>query len=172
MSFFYSKTTNSFYNTNIHVTMPPDAIAITDTVYNEMISSQASGNSWVSDQNGNPLIVTRPVVTLTLAQITLQQMMIGLNFVSTSTPALNGLYPTDDLTQTHLQAEVVSILLNSTFADGTNSIIWLDTSNNPHTFNVDQFKLLASAIGTFVSLSIKTANGLYNTLPSNTITVA
>jgi hypothetical protein len=71
MGKFYSKTTNGFYDSAINVTMPPDAISITDAVYSSLMAAQSSGQLIQGDAGGNPIAVTpaAPVVTLADAQV-------------------------------------------------------------------------------------------------------
>ena len=173
MGFFYSKTTNTFFHDTVNNVMPSDVVAIADELHTAILFGQEKGNKWAPDPvTGLPISVIAVVVPPSLAQLTMKQMRGGLVFQSTSAPVLNGTYSTDDVTQNHLQAELVSIMLNNHFADSTDTVIWLDMSNQPHVFNIAQFKQLATAIGSFVAMSIKTANGLYNVLPSNVIVVA
>lgn len=96
----------------------------------------------------------------------------GLAVTSTATPALNGTYPLDPVTQAHIQAEIIAILLNGTFADGTGTVVWLDTANAAHTFgSVAEFKAFASAIAAYVAALFKYAQGTLTTLPPATATI-
>lgn len=93
---------------------------------------------------------------------------------SASTPSLNGTYTITATDQAHLQAEISSIMLNGTFADGTSTVEWPDTANPPvnHAFNVTQFKTFAIAIGSFVAACAKCINGVSTTLPSNQLSIS
>ena len=62
--------------------------------------------------------------------------------------------------------------MNGVFADGTSSVIWLDTSNASHTFNVVEFKAFASAIASYVAALLKVIQGTLTTLPSSSVTIA
>jgi hypothetical protein len=96
----------------------------------------------------------------------------GLAVTSTATPALNGTYPIDPATQAHMQAEVIAILLNGTFADGTGTVVWADTGGEPHTFgSVGEFKVFASTIAAYVAALYKYASGILTTLPTATATI-
>jgi hypothetical protein len=108
----------------------------------------------------------------TLVQQAATMLATGCQVASTGTPALNGTYPTDAISQQHVQAEITSILLNGTFADGTSEIEWLDASGVPHAFSVAQFKTLATALGTFVSGVLKVINGQSATLPTQPAQIA
>lgn len=107
----------------------------------------------------------------TAAQAAATLLQGGLSVTSTATSALNGTYPCDPTSQSYIQAEVTSILLNGTFADGTSSCVWADASGSPHTFTIAQFKTLASAIAAFVAGCSKYAAGVIATAPANTATI-
>ena len=106
----------------------------------------------------------------TLAQLAWVAMAMGLTLTSTGTPALSGVYAVDTTAQV-INAEVTSILLNGTFADGTGSVSWPDTSGALHTFTVAQFKVFATAIGSYVAALFKVINGISTTLPSSSVTI-
>ena len=73
----------------------------------------------------------------------------GLAITSTGTPALNG-----------------------TFADGTGTVVWLDTAGASHTFaSVAAFKAFASAVAAYVAALFKYAEGTLTTLPPATATI-
>lgn len=103
----------------------------------------------------------------TLPQQAATAINAGLSISSTTTPALNGTYPASATAQAQINAEVTSILLNGTFADGTSTIEWLDVTGTAHSFTVAQFKTLATAIGVFVSGCFKCINGQSTTIPSS-----
>ena len=96
----------------------------------------------------------------------------GLTVTSTGTPSLNGTYACDSNTTADINAEITSIMLNATFADGTTSLAWPDTSLALHTFNVTQFKAFATALAAFVSGVRKYAMGINSSLPSSSVTIA
>lgn len=91
---------------------------------------------------------------------------------STGTPALSGSYGITMQDQAHIGAEVQSIMLNGTFADGSSTVAWPDASGAVHTFSVAQFKAFATAIGAFVAACYKVLNGSSTTLPSAALTIA
>lgn len=96
----------------------------------------------------------------------------GIILSSTSNPDLNATYQVDLATQSHIQAELWSILLNNKFADGTDTLAWPDRAGNIHTFSsTDQFKAFATAIGSFVAALAKVQNETLTTLPSTSLTI-
>jgi hypothetical protein len=56
---FYSKSKEGFYDSEIHLEMPKDAIEISQEVYQALFAAQANGQEIVSDKGGNPLAVDR-----------------------------------------------------------------------------------------------------------------
>ncbi len=114
-----------------------------------------------------------PAPAPTLAQQAAALLSGTVTVTSASTPSLNGTYTITAADQAHLDAEIVSILLNGTFADGTSTVEWPDTANPPvnHAFTVAQFKTFASAIAAFVAACSKCINGVSTTLPSNQLSI-
>jgi hypothetical protein len=93
---------------------------------------------------------TTPVAP-TLAQQANALLATSLAITSTATESLDATYPADPNTISYVNSELNAILLNDTFADGTNTIQWPDTTGALHTFTVAQFKTFAAALGAFVS---------------------
>ena len=170
MEKFYSKTTGGFYDSEINVNMPADVVSVTDTVYNDLLAAQESGNRIKPDANGNPVSVPPPPPTP--AQQAAAIISGGLHVTSTGTSSLNGTYATDGNTTAEINAEITSLLLNGTFTDGTQTIQWPDIAGAPHAFNVAQFKTLATAIGVFVTGGNQYARGLIGSLPATSATIA
>ena len=133
-------------------------------------SSNFAVNTTTDPFTLEPWYPAPPVLSLaTQAQIALAN---GITITSSSNSTLNGTYDVSSSTQQHINAEVTSILLNGVFADGTSSVIWLDTSNASHTFNVVEFKAFASAIASYVAALLKVIQGTLTTLPSSSVTIA
>ncbi len=55
MSNFYSKSTRGFYSSDVHKTMPGDAVEITPEQYRAMFAAQAEGKVISPDENGYPI---------------------------------------------------------------------------------------------------------------------
>lgn len=110
---------------------------------------------------------------LTLAQQAQALLAGGLTITSTGTPALDGTYAADPDTIGYVNSEVASIALNGTFADGTTSIDWPDASGVLRGFTLAEFKLLAAALGVFVSGIRKCVIGVSGaSLPAAAATIA
>ncbi len=95
-----------------------------------------------------------------------------VSLTSTSTPALNASYAIAAQDQAHIAAELQSLMLNGTFADGSGTVAWPDASGLIHTFSAAEFKAFATAIGAFVAAVYKVLNGTSTTLPSASLTIA
>lgn len=116
--------------------------------------------------NGEVVAYTPPPPVLTPAQQAKLLLLGGLTISSTANPSLNGTYNALDQ-QSHIQAELISLLVNGVFADGGSSCDWPDIDGTVHTFaTADQFKSFATAIAAFVAGCSKVINGSSNTLPS------
>jgi hypothetical protein len=107
-----------------------------------------------------------------LAQQATAAMSAALVATSTGTPALSATYAVDPTTQDHIQAETISILLNNTFADGTATLAWPDTTGAVHSFaSVAEFKAFAGAVSAYVAALFKVINGTLTTLPAAVATI-
>ncbi len=63
MSHYYSKTTGGFYDSNIHETMPNDAVEVSDEDYAALFVGQSEGKVIAADSTGFPVLSDRPAVT-------------------------------------------------------------------------------------------------------------
>lgn len=59
----YSATTRGFYTPDIHVSIPSDAVEITDEEYIALLDGQSQGQQIVSDVNGYPILQYPPLLT-------------------------------------------------------------------------------------------------------------
>ena len=82
------------------------------------------------------------------------------------TPALNGTYGVAGNAMSTIFAEMISILANNTFTNGTATLAFPDTSNAPHDFTVAQFKTLATALGLFGNTCTAIMSSNAGTLPT------
>ena len=73
----------------------------------------------------------------------------GCAITSTSTAALGGTYAVAGNAMSTIFAEMISILTNNTFTNGTASLDYPDTSRHAAHFTMAQFKTLATALGLF-----------------------
>ena len=142
-------------------TLPPNAVICTEAQYQ-------AWQSW-SLASGNLAAATPPAPTL--AQQAAAAIIAGLTITSTSAAALDGTYAVDASAQQHVMAEITSIMLNGTFADGSATVDWLDVEGASHTFTVAQFKTFATAISAYVAALTKCMLGQLAALPAATVTI-
>jgi hypothetical protein len=127
--------------------------------------------AWVAA--GNTPDPAPPAPAPTLPQQAEALLSSGLTITSTSTPALNGTYPATPTAVSYVQAEMLSVLINGTFADGETTLQWADATGTLHTFpNVAVFKAFATAVGAFVAAATKVEIGASTTLPPASATIA
>ena len=60
MSMFYSAQNGGFYDTDVHETIPSDAVPISKELYQHLLSGAAAGLSVVADQDGIPRLSDPP----------------------------------------------------------------------------------------------------------------
>ena len=106
-----------------------------------------------------------------LSQQAQAMLAAGLSITSTSTPALNGTYAADAITQSNVMAEMVSLLANAAFTNGTTTLAWPDATGAPHNFTAAQFKAFATAEGQFVGVLAPVIATNAGTLPSASATI-
>jgi hypothetical protein len=140
-----------------------DLLALTPAQWAERMTGQ-----WAVSA-GALVAYTPPPVALTLAQQAAAASVAGLTIDLNGTVAL---FPTDGATQGYINAEVTSLLLNSTFADGTTAVEWPDATGTLHNLSVPQFKAVAGAIGGYVAACRKCVIGSVGAvLPASSITI-
>jgi hypothetical protein len=142
--------------------IPAGAVACTTDQY-------AAAGPWTTLVDGAIVIGAPPPPTL--GQQATAMLAAGLTIASTGTPALNGTYACDPATTQNIQAEIISIMLNSTFADGGATVAWPDVAGALHSFDIAAFKSFAAAIAAFVAVLTRIALSNSGTLPSTTTTI-
>ena len=71
---YYSKTTKSFYIPEIDIiSIPSDAVEVSDEAYRLLIIQQADGKQIVPNNDGYPIAITAPVIIPTWEQIKAQR---------------------------------------------------------------------------------------------------
>jgi hypothetical protein len=135
---------------------------------------------WAARMTGQWAVNNRSLVAYTPpspppspAQQALVLLAAGLTITSLSTPSITGLYACDGVTQSHVQAELWSIILNGTFADGSMSVAWPDAATGQNHIFPDTitFRAFATAIGSFVAGCAKVINGSSVLLPPSAATI-
>jgi hypothetical protein len=57
---YFSAETNSFFDSEIHKSMPRDALEISNDFYRYLLSGQSSGRVISSDDSGSPILIDAP----------------------------------------------------------------------------------------------------------------
>lgn len=160
-----------WYDTDaLHYPNLPPASDLFEVTAAEWAARLSNPSGWAVS-NGALVAYTPAVPPPTLAQQAAAALGAGLTITSTSTPALNGTYPADPATISYVNSEMVSLAKNGTFADGTTSVQWPDTSGALHTFSVTEFEAFAGAMGKFVALCRQCIIGASQSLPPSTATI-
>lgn len=123
--------------------------------------------AWVAAGN-----VVAPAPSPTISQQAGAQLAAGVTITSTSTPELDGTYSCDASATSQIQAEIVSLLLNGTFTNGTAAMTWYDKAGAPHSFSVAEFKAFATSVAAYVGTLAAIAASNARTLPSSVVTIA
>lgn len=121
--------------------------------------------------DGKLVLVPWPAPILSVIEQANQALTMGLAITS-SVPNLAGTYAVDGTTQAHVQAEVLSLLSDGVFTDGTSFINWPSTDGLFHTFDPPTFRKFARALGFYLTSLFKVINGSVDILPAATIEVA
>lgn len=95
----------------------------------------------------------------------------GLQITSTSTPALNGAYAVDALSQADIVAIETSINAGKGFPGGTPTFNYPDISGKMREFSQTQFTAFASAIRDYVYALKSVSGGASQNFPENTATI-
>jgi hypothetical protein len=118
------------------------------------------------------IIAAPPPPPPTLAQQAQAALAAGVALVSTSTAALDGTYAIDSESRSDMMAEMIALMANGTFTNGTTTLAYADAGGTMHSFPVTQFKAFATGVGGLVGALkaiIKTNTG---PLPATTLTIA
>ncbi|MEM5435228.1 hypothetical protein [Paraburkholderia diazotrophica] len=120
-------------------------------------------------------IFTPPITTVptpTLAQKAQAALAVGLSIASTGTPALNGTYACDALSQSDIIAIETSLSAGKGFPGGATTFGYPDTAGVMHSFSAADFTNLAAAVRDFVYGCRAVISGASTTLPAATATIA
>lgn len=107
-----------------------------------------------------------------LAEQAKAAMVGGLAIVSTATPALNGTYAVDRLSQMDVIAIETSLSAGKGFPGGAATFNYPDASGAMHSFSEANFTDFAAAVRDFVYGCNAVIAGSSTTLPASTVTIA
>ena len=96
----------------------------------------------------------------------------GLTITSTGTPALDGVYALDSASQFNISSVMLGIAAGQGLPGGGSTFNYLDTSGTPHSFDVTNFTNFAVAVRDYITAIIYYAQGITDTPPSSTVTIA
>ena len=145
---------------------PADAQEVSDADFQQL----GPGKGYL---NGAVINYTPPPIALTPDQQAVALRNSGLTITCSSNSTLDGTYACDTATVGFIQAEIMSLVKNGVFADGSSSVDWPDTAKALHTFNAAEFEAFAAAVGVFVAQIRKCLIGVSGAaLPSSTATIA
>lgn len=123
-----------------------------------------------------PYTVPTPTATQVTAQALLQSAMLmlatGIAIVSTGTPALNGTYAVDQLSQMDVIAIETSLNAGKGFPGGATTFGYPDITGARHSFSEANFTDFAAAVRDFVYACKSVIAGQSTTLPTTTATIA
>lgn len=142
---------------------------------------------WVDVTNASPLpswgwsavgvsgkwTFTAPVApSVTPAMAAQEALAAGISIASTSTPALDGTYACDSLTQADIVAIETSLNAGKGFPGGAALFNYPDTSGAMHAFSEANFTDFAAAVRDYVYALKSVIAGASTSLPSSAITIA
>ncbi|WDD94657.1 hypothetical protein Bsp3421_004791 [Burkholderia sp. FERM BP-3421] len=121
-----------------------------------------------------------PPAPPTTAEVAAQELLLsaqsmfsaGIAISSTSTPALNGTYACDQLSQMDIIAIETSINAGKGFPGGATTFNYPDVSGVMHAFSEANFTNFAAAVRNYVYALKSVIAGVSTTLPSSTAEIA
>ncbi|MGF6664837.1 hypothetical protein QF000_006505 [Paraburkholderia atlantica] len=107
-----------------------------------------------------------------LAQSAQHALATGLQIASTGTPALNGTYAVDQLSQSDIIAIETSLNAGKGFPGGSSTFGYPDATGAMHTFSEANFTDFAAAVRDFVYGCRAAIAGTSTSLPASVVTIA
>lgn len=108
----------------------------------------------------------------TPAQLAMQALVSGITVSSASTPALNGTYACDALSQADIVAIETSLNAGKGFPGGTATFNYPDAAGALHSFSETNFTSFAAAVRDFVYACKSVIAGQSTALPPSAVTIA
>jgi len=138
-------------------------VDVTDLGYVPAPGSTYANDTWTAPVAASP--------SPTYAQQAAVLQANGVALTSTGTPALNATYGVDATSQAAMTAEMVSILANQKFTNGTTSLQWLYSTPSVAFTSTAQFTAVATALAAVVT-SLANYAAVGGEAPSMTVTIA
>jgi hypothetical protein len=126
---------------------------------------------WAVANGGTLVPYTPPMPELSLRAQAEAALIAGVSIVSTSNPALDGVYPMTPEMRSDIQAEVLSLVVNQSFTNGGTVIGIGDISNTLHDFDAAIFPTFATLYGRHVGALRAVQISNEGTLPSQPVTI-
>jgi hypothetical protein len=150
----------------------PSSVDLLPLTPTQWADAQANPNGWAVS-SGTLVAYTPPAPVLTLAQQAQVALGAGVAVTSTGTPALNGTYPIDPLTQGRIASVSTYILVNGKFPGSATTYAWVDVAGAAHVFpSTAAFQAFATAIADHVSILEQIVFTGTGTLPVATVAIA
>lgn len=148
-----------------------EAIEISDTQWQACITS--SGWTIVQEKLVAPVPPTdAQVAEQTLIQSAYAAMLAGLKIASSSSPALNGTYAVDQLSQMDIIAIETSLSAGKGFPGGVATFSYLDVTGTMRPFSESNFMNFAAAVRDYVYALKSVTAGVLTTLPASSVMIA
>lgn len=144
------------------------AVDITDAEWQTLLAA-VNQNQVLTLVSGAPTL--QPPLPLTTAELAAVAMGAGLAIASTGTPALNGTYAIDQLSQMDIIAIETSLNAGKGFPGGATTFSYADTSGVMHSFTQANFTDLAASVRDYVYALKSVIAGASSTLPASTTTI-
>jgi hypothetical protein len=146
-------------------------IEITDAQWQTCISNP--GWTVVSGELVAPVPPTaEQLAAQGLIQSAQSMLTAGIAIVSTSTPALNGTYACDQLSQMDVIAIETSLNAGKGFPGGATTFNYPDVGGGMHAFSEANFTDFAAAVRDYVYALKSVIAGGSSTLPASSVTIA
>jgi len=131
--------------------------------------------AWVAAGN-TPDAAPAPTLAQQSATMLATKMIAGIVLTSTSTPALNGTYALDDVSQGQIYQIGLYANQFGVFPSGGSTLEYPDASGTPHNFTVVEFVAFLKAVSALVS-ALTTQSGIMAhggtpSWPSQSVTIA
>lgn len=136
------------------------------------VAPQPQSGWTASDSTGSWIFAPFVAPTPTVAQQAQAALSAGLSVVSTGTPALNGTYATDQLSQMDIIAIETSLNAGKGFPGGVTTFNYADTLGAFHAFTQSNFTDFAAAVRDYVYALKSVIAGSSSTPPNESSTIA
>ncbi|ERJ35955.1 hypothetical protein L810_1213 [Burkholderia sp. AU4i] len=154
-----------------------NAIQITDAQFFVVMRSKFGWQGWtVVNGELTPPTVADPspedLASQALVTAAQNAFLSGIKIVSGSTPAVDGTYAVDQVSQMDILAIETSINAGKGFPGGAATFNYPDTSGVMHTFSETSFTNFAAAVRDYVYALKSCMSGSLSALPSQTSSIA